>query len=343
MPPSSPIATIILPSPTAWRPGHRRCLTDLVQVVPPSPVQWTSSPRSSTTIPSFSVQNLTSVMFRVESGITDMDHVAPPSSVVPNAAMYFAIPRLAPPPANPTVGERKCAAFNRHGSCRGSPPTLASTLQRPSGFQLLPPSLLRRCVAWGESSNSSPFCGLRNHTPREVPVTVDSSAQVVPLVVPRILPRLVIAQPCVASRKNTSDSSSSVVSCGSPPSCTCHLVPPSVVNRMVDLSPTAQQVSGPTQATAFRLMSLLNGTGSQIALNFAAAAAPAGLTGCLAGGTCAVAIATARTEHAIVDWIFIAPPSTGMGEAGPRAAGLPAQGSLLPASDSDRTNCLRPP
>jgi hypothetical protein len=77
---------------------------------------------------------------------------------------------------------------------------------------------------------------------------------------------------------------------------------------MVDLLPTAQQVSGPTHATAFRLTSLVNGTGSQIALNFGAAAAAAGLAGGLGAGTWAAAVMTARIEHAIVALIFIVTP-----------------------------------
>src|SRR5688572_11894743 len=191
-------------------------------------------------------------MGRLLSGITAIVQVCPPSVVLPNVAVV--VPSMAapaPPPANPEVGERKCAAYNVHCSVRGRPPIVESTLQRPSGFQVLPPSVLRRCVAWGEFSNSNPFWGLRNHRPLDVPLTVDNSAHVFPSLVPKTLPFSVIAQPFFASRKNTVDRSRSVAS-GSPPSCTCHVVPPSLVNRMVDLFPTTQQVSGPTHATAFR-------------------------------------------------------------------------------------------
>src|SRR2546430_2917842 len=51
---------------------------------------------------------------------------------------------------------------------------------------------------------SSDVCSsdLRNHTPLLVPLTVDNSAHVVPSLVPRILPRSVIAQPFFASKKD---------------------------------------------------------------------------------------------------------------------------------------------
>lgn len=146
---------------------------------------------------------------------------------------------------------------------------MASTLQRLSGFQVLPPSSLRFSVDWlveSEFSISSPVRGLKNHTPLAVPLTLESSAHVLPSLVPRTLPPSVIAHPFLSSKKKTFVSGSSVDS-GSPPSCTCHVFPPSVVKRMVDLLPTTQQVSGPAQAIAFRSMSLLNGTGSQMALN----------------------------------------------------------------------------
>src|SRR5687767_11157814 len=215
-------------------------------------------------------------MCHLVSGIIDIVHVCPPSLVFPKTAAVVSMLMPAPPPMNPTAGDRNCAVLIIQSSLRGSPPIVASTLHRLSGFQDLPPSSLRCRVDWvveSGLSNSSPVCGFRNHIPLVVPLTVDNSAQVLPSLVPRILPRSVIAQPFFASTKKILFRSSSVAS-GSPPNCACQVFPPFVVNRIVDFSPATQQVSGPTHAIAFKLMSLLNGTGSQIALNLGAATVP---------------------------------------------------------------------